>query len=521
MAASQGGVVKLEPYECIAKRNQKYASECTEVYLANKGGTELSDQFKNFESLEVVWFNGNKLSKLDNLERNFRVRQVYIQDNHIVSLAGLRSFKFLQVLLASNNQLRNLGKQIALLSKFNFLNRLDLFGNPLAEEPDYRLKIIKKIPQVEILDSHVVKEPERRRADEVVGNEDKVSMKPEQMRPKGQQHSILEKDLFREARQIKQRRRQTELDALSKSFSKPTVDDRALPRAGFLPQWVDVNERLRNEHSLPDPYERMQMEQHMLVDGGFNKDFTQDAVRKAVDELCEKGLEPFGRVLGSASVFETLQHNKPGAFPDIVRLLEDAEATAPGAKVVRWLLTMPWPRKSDDALDRAVRLAETGRSLVERNTEDMNRCDAESSKKVETALATLKSLETARSTRDTLHRLDAAAAKAKAAEPEYWDSLLGLLSTQKEAVNASVTFSTSRSSNTTAQAGKTMSLGTLWQSTRTLTAAKTNSLPAKSRSDVFAQSFLRPKRFAEEGTGRLLVGVGQEPRFTTLGGGAS
>ena len=56
--------------------------------------------------------------------------QIYLQNNRLVSLAGLRSFKFLKVLLASGNQLRNLDKQLALLSKFAFLKKLDLFDNP-------------------------------------------------------------------------------------------------------------------------------------------------------------------------------------------------------------------------------------------------------------------------------------------------------------------------------------------------------------------------------------------------------
>ena len=110
--------------------------------------------------------------------------EVYIQNNRLVSLAGLKSFKFLrvsrvcccffsvfwasqrllgllgllsarllQVLLASGNQLRNLDKQLALLSRsaqpssarsvctvhtrtplllrFPFLKKLELFDNPV------------------------------------------------------------------------------------------------------------------------------------------------------------------------------------------------------------------------------------------------------------------------------------------------------------------------------------------------------------------------------------------------------
>jgi hypothetical protein len=60
--------------------------------------------------------------------------------------------------------LRNLDKFLAFLSKFAFLDQLDLFGNPLAEEPDYRMKIIYTMPQIKILDRHPVTVDERIKA---------------------------------------------------------------------------------------------------------------------------------------------------------------------------------------------------------------------------------------------------------------------------------------------------------------------------------------------------------------------
>lgn len=50
---------------------------------------------------------------------------------------------------------------------FAFLQQLDLFGNPLAEEPDYRLKIIYLMPQIKTLDRHVVTVQERIKAKQV------------------------------------------------------------------------------------------------------------------------------------------------------------------------------------------------------------------------------------------------------------------------------------------------------------------------------------------------------------------
>jgi hypothetical protein len=73
----------------------------------------------------------------------------------------LRNYKFINVLLAANNQLRDLDAFLEFLSKFAFLEQLDLFGNPLAEEPDYRLRIIAAMPQIKILDRHKITEQER------------------------------------------------------------------------------------------------------------------------------------------------------------------------------------------------------------------------------------------------------------------------------------------------------------------------------------------------------------------------
>ena len=51
----------------------------------------------------------------------------------------------------------NLDKQINLLGNFSFLSRLDLSENAAADEPDYQLRIIYNLPQVEDLDRKAVK----------------------------------------------------------------------------------------------------------------------------------------------------------------------------------------------------------------------------------------------------------------------------------------------------------------------------------------------------------------------------
>lgn len=264
-ATSSSNVLTLDPYRCIPKKNQKYASECTEAYLSDIGATSISDNFNRFENIEVVWFNGNRLSRLENLETNFRIREVYVQNNTLVSLAGLKSLKFLRVLLASDNQLRNLDKQLSLLSRFAFLNKLDLFGNPVSEEPDYRLRLIFHIPQVEILDRHTVKVPERIKADEVVPNLDKVSAaKMDKSVRKAQELSSLEKDCFRMAKTIRDRKRREDDERFDIAFSASNAltqissDTKApLPKVfqANRDHWANSTNLMLHDMTHPTPWE--------------------------------------------------------------------------------------------------------------------------------------------------------------------------------------------------------------------------------------------------------------------------
>eukprot|EP00439_Symbiodinium_sp_Y106_P064589 s1897_g10.t1 len=372
--------MELDPYQCIAKVNRKYASECTEVHLANKGAESISKKFEHFSSLEVVWFQGNRLSRVENLETNFRIREVYIQNNRLVSLAGLKTFKFLRVLLASGNQLRNLDKQLALLSRFPFLKKLELFDNPVAEEPDYRLRLIYHVPQVELLDQHTVKLPERLRADEVVPNLDKVSAaKVEKPRPKGHQFSVLERQCIHEARSIQERRRLEEELSMSKSFH--VVDKGAPPDCKVFKanrdRWMDPRKKVLHETLRPTPWECHEMRGFILARA--KKELTRADVEALAKELAETGIEEVGRFLKSPeAVFEELVEQDAveagmtalarslkfhteskgkvkGTPHPLDKLMQDASATMPPAEVITWLLKLDWPRFDDELLDRTAR----------------------------------------------------------------------------------------------------------------------------------------------------------------------
>ncbi|CAE7441561.1 LRRC72 [Symbiodinium natans] len=462
--------MELDPYQCIAKKNRKYASECTEVHLANQGAESISKKFEHFSSLEVIWFQGNRLSRVENLETNFRIREVYIQNNRLVSLAGLKSFKFLRVLLASGNQLRNLDKQLALLSRFPFLKKLELFDNPVAEEPDYRLRLIYHVPQVELLDQHTVKGAERLRADEVVPNLDKVSAaKVEKPRPKGHQFSVLERQCIHEARSIQERRRQAEELSMSKSFhvaaGKDAPPDCKMFKAN-RDRWMDPRKKILHETLRPTPWECHEM--RSFIESKAKKELTKADVEALAKELGETGVEEVGRFLKSpAAVFEELAEQdeveegmtalarslkfhteskgKVKAMPHALdKLMQDASATMPVAEVITWLLKLDWPRFDDEHLERR----------IDKLFEDMRRAEFAGDK-------------------ETVGKLQTHASRLEGAKTLKHHVELN----RKEILRSA----------------------------------------PKARVDIFPQTFIRGKRQIDEATGRIVLKVGMDTRSTSMG----
>jgi hypothetical protein len=281
----------LNPWTCLAVKNEKYAKECTEVYLCDKGANQISEEFRRFPSLEVLWFNHNRLTRLDNLEANFRVQEVYIAYNRLVSLKGLLTFKFLRVLLARGNQLRNLDKQINLLGNFSFLSRLDLSENAAADEPDYQLRIIYHLPQVEDLDRKAVKPHERIKATELVPNLDKVTEKPQNFAKRfepSQQYSAMETHCFKEARALRAKyKRMEEEERLARYAS--SADWLQLYAGQDAPK--DAKDRYQasmNSATLLSPYECSEL-YFFLFQRYVNEVEPQEIFKLSLDKTKEVG----------------------------------------------------------------------------------------------------------------------------------------------------------------------------------------------------------------------------------------
>lgn len=472
------GDVVLDPLSCLALKGKKYQAEAQDVFLANKGGTILSESFRNFLTLEVCWFNDNKLTRLDNLGGCFRIRELMVQNNRLVSLKFLQQFKFLRTLLASNNQIRNLDKQIQFISKLNFLKKLDLFDNAVAEEPDYRLRMIYHAPQVEILDRVGVKLPDRERAEEVVPNMDVAApSKPVKAVKKAYTFTGMEQDCFRLARTIRNERQRVEEDSMRTQVFKRSDDIELNPQTFQVCRnlrdnrlrWSDPSRIVEHEAKNLTAWEKQwkdtSCDTHLSMQGQIEEkagkeELNKEDVLELSSKLHQEGLEDAGRMLIARNVFVGAARKKGEWDAKLEALEQNPEATMPAKDVAAYLLTLQWTNLSNEAIDRKV---------------------GEHNK--------LTKLVTKRSTFGTT-----------AADTKYGE----------EGDAELLCFLRDKTARLEGLKTKKSEIGLVPKPDATVL--------RKSRSDVFSQSFLRPQRTVDEVTGRTTVRIAPSSSMTRICG---
>jgi len=367
---------ELDPMSCLPKRNTKYAGENEEVHMSGLDGTSLSPNFQYFTNLSVLWLNDNKLTHIENMDACFRLRELYVENNRLVSLSFLKCFKFMRTLLVSNNQIRNLDKQLELLTRASFIRKLDLFDNPIADEPDYRLRMIYHVPQVELLDRLGVTLPQRQRADEVVPNMDKVAAsQPVREKKKPFTFSETERDCFRTAKSIKNQRVQAaEMALTSKLFTTHLHMSTPFPRCKAAlannDKWACPLNIIEHEQSKPSPYEKDDMRPCIKELAGKDE-LTKEDVVELARQLHEEGIEQVGRVLRNCDVFAPLpkspgESNTEWMTPKkkdkqaivnrhpLEPLVNDPEATMPIKDIIAYLVSLDWSRWDDKTLDERI-----------------------------------------------------------------------------------------------------------------------------------------------------------------------
>lgn len=76
----------INPWDFIPPgRNRKIARDTVELHCAKQNSEGLAENdWENFPNLEVLWLNSNNVVRIENLEKNFRIRELYLMDNRLV-----------------------------------------------------------------------------------------------------------------------------------------------------------------------------------------------------------------------------------------------------------------------------------------------------------------------------------------------------------------------------------------------------------------------------------------------------
>nr|XP_054483890.1 leucine-rich repeat-containing protein 23 [Agelaius phoeniceus] len=154
----------------------------------NKIETLLGLSHDHLFSLQVLELRGNKINTTAGLGVS-KLKKLYLAKNTICSLEGLEEFEQLEILHLRDNKLEALDgfsasmkclqylnlrsngiksfQEVGKLQVLPMLQALVLMDNPCAQEPDYRLQVLSRLPRLQRLDKETVEEEEREEAEKI------------------------------------------------------------------------------------------------------------------------------------------------------------------------------------------------------------------------------------------------------------------------------------------------------------------------------------------------------------------
>ena len=148
-------------------KNAGIQVDTPEVLLSHHGLLEVCS-FERLKCMEALWLNDNLLTKVDGLDANMQLKALYLHNNRISTLKGsLKFLRHIEMLALQNNRLTDLEATLKLMQHLTRLEELDLSGNPLANELNYRPRVIYRFPKLKVLDRHVIEWDERQAAQEM------------------------------------------------------------------------------------------------------------------------------------------------------------------------------------------------------------------------------------------------------------------------------------------------------------------------------------------------------------------
>uniref|UniRef100_A0A3Q1CAJ0 Dynein regulatory complex subunit 3 n=1 Tax=Amphiprion ocellaris TaxID=80972 RepID=A0A3Q1CAJ0_AMPOC len=208
---------------CLPKLKEIHFSEILKLRLEYKNIQKI-DNLWDFKSLEKLDLNNNCIEKIQGLDHLINLTWINLSFNRIEKIEGLAALQKLEVLDLSNNRIsvienvdtlenithffiaNNLIEEldnVLQLKKFKKLFTLNLYGNPVTKEDDYKVFIAAHMPNLTYLNYRVL--------DSAVRNE--ASIKYQHVLEKMQQQ-----ELQRQKHEEAQRRQEAELKLHKDAF---------------------------------------------------------------------------------------------------------------------------------------------------------------------------------------------------------------------------------------------------------------------------------------------------------------
>lgn len=151
------------PFIDIAKKMHAKPTEVEEMVIEKGTISEIKpNELEPFKNLQYIYFTGNNIEILNNLDHNIRLKIIDARNNKIRDV-DLTNQHFLEELYLADNCLHDLQSFIKKVSHIKDLQILDLRNNSLALENQYRSTVISAFPALRILDGHPVTLRERQR----------------------------------------------------------------------------------------------------------------------------------------------------------------------------------------------------------------------------------------------------------------------------------------------------------------------------------------------------------------------
>merc|ERR1711971_448620 len=112
----------------------------------------MGENLNHLVNLEWLDLSFNNISKIEGLDELHRLTDLCLVNNFITNIENLDNNKHLQVLSLGNNCITDIDGNILYLRQFEHLEALNLRGNPIYEQDDFKESIFAYCASLKFLD---------------------------------------------------------------------------------------------------------------------------------------------------------------------------------------------------------------------------------------------------------------------------------------------------------------------------------------------------------------------------------